>query len=108
MPFERTIVLDGPEGHVNGKIIEWDYDRAGGAYVIRCECGWISQQHWDRRDVDEEYKKHLDFTKRIAKARDLSNDELARHLVKVVTHGIGGTYAHGNEWVLEAASRLTR
>jgi hypothetical protein len=108
MPFTKEIALDGPEGHVQGKLTEWDYDRAGGAYVIQCECGWVSQQHWNRRDVDEEYGKHLDLTKRMAKAREMSNDELSAHLVKAFQNALSGIYSHGNEYLLEAANRLVR
>lgn len=108
MPTTTDVVLTGPEGHVQGKRTEWDYDRAGGAYLITCECGWRSSQHWSPKDASDEYDKHVGFVRRLDDAAQLSDSDLAAKLGQLMKNGMGGSFAWGNEWLIEAAKRLAR
>lgn len=103
MPTERRVALAGPPGHVDVLVREWDYDRAGGAYQIVCECEWQSQQHWSWAGVEEEYQKHLQSLLRRQEAAGMSDVDLAERVRQVVKHRIG---TWGSEFLLEAAERL--
>ena len=108
MPTKFDRKLDAPEGHANGTITEWDYDRAGGAYLITCECGWSGHRHYDWTSAVKEHGEHVKWVQRIVDAAALTNDELAEKLNEYVRHSMSGQFGWGHEWLREAAARLAR
>jgi len=106
MPRTTERVLTGADGHTRCTVTEWDYDRAGGAYAITCECGWQSQSHWSWKDATDEHDKHGLFVQRQADSAALTDAELAERLRAFVKGSISGPMGWGTEHLLEAADRL--
>lgn len=106
MPTTKNVTLPGPEGHQAGTETEWDYDRAGGAYAFRCECGWQSASHWSYKEAMKEFEGHIEFLERQAKAEAMSDEELGAALSSYADRRMGGRLMWGGELLLEAARRL--
>ena len=61
MPSTSTIEMKGGvEGHRSCTLTEWDYDRMGDAYLLRCECGSTSDKEWGWSDITKWFGEHLE------------------------------------------------